>query len=379
MRICVLGNQAKAVYLFWRVLMLAAKARGHEVLCLVPGGDPEHDELLAGLGVELVHYSLDRKGLSPANDFRTLRELERIFRQGRVDLLFASTIKPVIYGCLAAKKVGIPHIYATITGLGYAFEADTLFKKLVNRVSVRLYRAALKNVEGVFFQNRDDADLFRQCGILAHDARVLFARGTGVDCERFAPMPLPPVDRGLVFLSVGRLLEAKGFREYVEAARLVRDRFPDARFFVLGPREQGLGSIPDAEIASWEGVVEYLGATNDVPSFVKDAHVVVLASWREGTPTSIMEAMSMARPCVVTDVPGCREVVVDGENGLLVPAKDPKALARALARLCASPELLAPMGAKGREMALEKFDANVVAAGILDDMHVPAPSAEKQP
>ena len=375
MRICVLGNQAKAVHLFWRVLMLAARARGHEVLCLVPAGDPWHDELLTGLGVELVHYPLDRKGLSPANDFRTFRELERIFRAKSIDLLFASTIKPVIYGCLAAKKVGIPHVYATITGLGYAFEADTLFKKLVNRVSVRLYRAALKGIEGVFFQNRDDAGLFRDCGILASDARVLFARGTGVDCERFAPMPLPPTNRGLVFLSVGRLLEAKGFREYAEAARLVRARFPSARFLVLGPREEGLGSLTDAEIASWAGDVEYLGATNDVPSFVRDAHVVMLASWREGTPTAIMEAMSMARPCVVTDVPGCREVVVDGENGLLVKARDPKSLARALARLCASPELLAPMGDKGRAMALEKFDAYVVAAGILDDMRVPGPTA----
>ena len=371
MRICVLGNQARATFLFWRVLMLAAKARGHSVLCLVPDGDTESNQRIRDLGVDLRHYSLDRKGLSPSNDIRTFLELKKIFGKERIDLLFASTIKPVIYGCLAAKSAGIRHIYATITGLGYAFEADSLFKKLINRLSIVLYHTALSGIEGVFFQNRDDAELFASCGILKKNARVLFARGTGVDCSHFAPLPLPNRDNGLVFLSIGRLLEAKGFREFVEAAKIVRQKYPDTLFRILGPKEQGLGSIGEEEIASWKGSVDYLGATSDVRPEVQAAHVIVLASWREGTPTAIMEAMSMARPCIVTDVPGCREVVEDGKNGLLVPLKNPAALAEAMERLCANPELLVSMGACGRELAAEKFDANVVSNGILDDMHVP--------
>lgn len=371
MRICVLGNQARATFLFWRVLMCTAMERGHSVLCLVPDGDEENSRRIRDLGVDLRHYSLDRKGLSPANDMRTFLELRKIFSSENIDLLFASTIKPVIYGCMAAKNCGIPHIYATITGLGYAFEADTLFKKVINRLSISLYRTALAGIEGVFFQNRDDADLFGSCGILRKDARVLFARGTGVDCEHFAATSLPATDSGLVFLSIGRLLEAKGFREFVEAARMVRQKYPAASFRILGPKEQGLGSIGDEEIASWAGSVDYLGATSDVRPYVADAHVIVLASWREGTPTAIMEAMSMGRPCIVTDVPGCREVVRDGQNGLLVKVKDPQSLAAAMERLCADPQSLAAMGASGRELATGTFDAGVVARGILDDMHVP--------
>ncbi len=372
MRICVLGNQARATFLFWRVLMLAAKARGHSVLCLVPDGDPESNQRIRDLGVDLRHYRLDRKGLNPAKDIQTFWELRKIFAKERVDLLFASTIKPVIYGCLAAKKAGIRHIYATITGLGYAFEADSLFKRVINKLSIALYHTALSGIEGVFFQNRDDAQLFASCGILKKNARVLFAwGGTGVDCAHFAPLPLPATDNGLVFLSIGRLLEAKGFREFVEAARIVRQKYPNATFRILGPKEQGLGSIGEEEIASWKGTVDYLGATSDVRPEVQEAHVIVLASWREGTPTAIMEAMSMGRPCIVTDAPGCREVVEDGKNGLLVPLKNPATLAEAMERLCAHPELLGPMGVCGREMATSRFDANLVAKSILDNMHVP--------
>ena len=372
MKIVVLGNQGRAVSIFWSVLMRQMLAEGHMVVCCVPPGDSESDAALTALGVRVRHYPLDRKGLHPLHDAATFRALWALFREERPDVLFASTIKPVIYGCLAARLANVPHVYATITGLGYAFEADTLLKKCVNRLCSLLYRLALSGAEGIFFQNRDDVAVFRQAGILRPGARILMARGTGVDTRHFALTPLPPLPPAgpVVFLLVGRLLEAKGLAEYAEAARLLRERHPQVRVQLLGPPEQGLGSVPLETVRRWEREcgLEYLGETRDVRPFVAAAHVLVLPSWREGTPTAVMEAMSMGRAAIVTDAPGCREVVEDGSNGRRVPLRDAVALAAAMSDFVAAPETIARMGQAGRQMAEKLFDAQVVAGGILREM-----------
>ncbi|MDR2573989.1 MAG: glycosyltransferase family 4 protein [Desulfovibrio sp.] len=370
MKIVALGNQAGAFANFWTTLLRRALEGGHEVVCAVPDGNASADAALRGLGARLVHYRLDRKGINPLRDLLTLRDLTRLLREEKPDLLFASTIKPVIYGCLAARLTGIPHVYAAVTGLGYAFEADTFFKKCVNLLGVRLYRAALREAEGIFFQNRDDAEVFRASGIIGPHTRLLFSRGVGVDTRRFAVAALPPPPP--VFLLIGRLLEAKGLREYAAAARLLKSRYPEARFQVLGPPEQGLGSVSLETVRRWEaeGHIEYLGRTDDVRPYLAAAHVLVLPSWREGTPTAIMEGMSMGRPAVVTDAPGCREVVRDGVNGRLVPVRDAGALAEAMEDFILHSEMMAGMGAAGRDMAVRECDAEHVAAQMLREMNV---------
>lgn len=387
MKIVILSNQARSMSNFWSVLIRRMRAAGHTVICAAPPGDADAEAALRALGAEVVNYPLDRKGLNPLRDAGSFLDLLRLFRAEKPGLLFATTIKPVIYGCLAARVAGVPRVYATITGLGYAFEADSFFKKCVNRLGVLLYRLALGHVSGVFFQNEDDMRVFREQGILAPDARVLMARGgTGVDTARFAPAPYPPLppEGPIIFLLVGRLLEAKGLHEYAEAGRLLKAAGADCRLQLLGPSETGLGGVDMAQIRRWEaeGFLEYLGETRDVRPYIAAAHVLVLPSWREGTPTSVMEAMSMGRPAIVTDVPGCREVVRDGVNGWLTPPRDPGALARAMERFVADPALIARMGAAGRELALAEFDAETVAARILKDMGVPdapAPSREAGP
>lgn len=379
MKIIVLGNQARSMSNFWSVLVRHMFRAGHEVICCTPPGDSGAEAILAAQGARVLHYPLDRKGLNPLHDLRTTGALLRLFKEEKPDLLFASTIKPVIYGCIAARVAGVPHVYATITGLGYAFEADSFFKKCVNRLSALLYRTALSGAEGVFFQNEDDINVFRQAGILGSRARILRARGTGVDTTRFAPTPLPglaedgTLSEPPVFLLVARLLEAKGIEEYARAAHELKAKHPEARFLLLGPEEQGLGSISLEQIRQWQeqGGIEYLGETRDVRPYISAAHVMVLPSWREGTPTSIMEGMSMGRAAVVTDAPGCREVVREGYNGYLVPLRDPKALAAALESFIQRPDLMRSMGAAGRQMALNDFDAEKVAAHILEDMYVP--------
>ena len=375
MKILILSNQSRSMANFWSALIRHMRAAGHEVTCCAPPGDAAAEAALHALGAAFLPYPLDRKGLDPLRDAGSFWALVRLFRVQRPDLLFATTIKPVIYGCLAARVAGVPRVYATITGLGYAFEADTLFKKCVNRLGVFLYRHALRRANGVFFQNQDDIRVFREQGILGPDARVLTARGTGVDTARFAPEPFPPLPPAgpVVFLLVGRLLEAKGIAEYAEAGRLLRAMGAGCRLQLLGPPETGLGGVDLAQVRRWEaeGLLEYLGETRDVRPFLAACHVLVLPSWREGTPTSVMEAMSMGRPAVVTDVPGCREVVRNGVNGLLTPARDPEALAGAMAHFVREPGDIARMGAAGRKLALEEFDAEAVAARILRDMGVP--------
>jgi glycosyltransferase involved in cell wall biosynthesis len=375
MKVIILGNQARSMVNFWTVLIRSLLATGHDVLCLVPaeGGKdaaPWTDSL-AALGARLAHYPLDRKGLNPLRDLSTLLALAAFFRKEQADLLFASTIKPVIYGSLAASLAGTPakeQRHVMITGLGYMFEADSPFKRILTRLACLLYRLALSRVHTVFFQNEEDKATFDRLALVPSGVNPAMSRGTGVDLHRFAPAPLP--EGPPVFLLMGRLLEAKGLRDDHAAASLLKRRYPDARFRLLGPPEQGPGAVPPDTVRAWhaEGTVEYLGEAGDVRPYIAAAHVLVLPSYREGTPTAVMEGMSMGRAVVVSDVPGCRETVREGENGFLIPARDARALARGMERFLLDADLAQHMGLAGRRRAEEDFDATRVAKHIMEVM-----------
>lgn len=370
MNVAILGNQARAMVNFWSVLINRLRAEGHSVLCVIPAGDEEGDSALRALGVRVRHYPLDRKGLNPLRDAATAAALFRIFREERPDKLFCFTIKPVIYGAPAARLAGVRDRYAMITGLGYMFEADSTLKRILNKVAVLLYRFALWCVDTVFFQNEEDRKVFEHNHIVPAGTHIAMSRGTGVALDHFGEAP--PVMDPPTFILVGRLLEAKGLNEYAAAARMLKARHPQARFRVLGPPEQGLGSVSMQVMQQWqdEGIIEYMGQTRDVRPYLRDASVVVLPSWREGTPCSIMEGMSMGRASVVTDAPGCREVVQHGVNGFMVPLRDPKALADAMERFIVEPELIARMGKAGRRLAEDEFDAEKVSEHILKVMRL---------
>lgn len=375
MNVIIMNNQAKALVNFWSSMLMRLRAEGHGVTCFVPGddgGDPEAEAALRTLGATICHYPLDRKGLNPVRDFRTFITLYRLFREertaGRGDLLYASTIKPVIYGLPAATLAGIRRRYAMITGLGYMFEADSPVKKMLTCIAALLYRMALSFSQGVFFQNKDDIATFQHWHCLPASAQTVLTKGTGVDTVRFSAVPVP--EGAPVFLLVARLLEAKGLYEYAEAARKIKAKHPDVRFQLLGPPEEARGGVPMTTIHEWEeeGLLEYLGETRDVRPFVTSASVIVLPSWREGMPCSLMEAMSMGRAIVATDVPGCREVVVDGQNGFLVPVRDPDALAITLERFLSNKAYITDMGQQGRRIAEEELDARKAVEQILNVM-----------
>ncbi|MDR0339226.1 MAG: glycosyltransferase family 1 protein, partial [Desulfovibrio sp.] len=253
MKILITGNQARAMSNFWTVLIRRMVRLGHDLLCVVPAdASPEETawrEKLSTLGVRLALYPLDRKGLNPFADIRALCSLRSIIAGEQPDVFFAYTIKPVIYGSLAAALAGAPpkaRRFVMITGLGYTFEADSGLKRLLMRVTARLYRTAFARSGTVFFQNGDDRALFERLSIVPPGVAVRLTRGTGVDLEYFSARPRaegPPL-----FLFVGRLLEAKGLRDFMTAAALVRRRRPEARFAILGPEEKGPGAVPLAEV-----------------------------------------------------------------------------------------------------------------------------------
>lgn len=350
----------------------------HEVYALVP----EYDLLpeIETLGIPWRTVNLRRAGINPLADAASTRELVRHIREVRPDKVFAYTIKPVVYGVPAARWAGVPEVYAMITGMGYLFTGETRKQRVLRGIASRLYRYALRRTDAVFFQNPDDQSLFAELGILDGDVRPVRVNGSGVHMDRYPMAPLP--DGPPVFLVIARLLEDKGIVEFVEAARQLKARYPEARFQVLGPHDPSLPhAVPAATVQTWERdpAIELLGHQSDVRPFLAASSVYVLPSYREGTPRSVLEAMSMGRPIVTTDAPGCRETVREGENGYLVPPRTVEPLAAAMERLIQHPERISQMGQRSREIVEEKYDVDKVNAVIMETMGLRAPAMSPLP
>jgi len=373
MRVVVIGVLAESMVTFRGDMLQEMVEHGHDVLAIAPEDDPQVRATLAGMGVGYRSAPLERTSLNPLSDARATLALARIVRAFHPDVVLSYAAKPVIYGSIAARLARVPHRAAMITGLGSALgdgvtSAASRKRRALARVMRGLYRTALRGVHTLLFQNPDDLAAFRAMGLIAPGTRIVRIDGSGVNLERFpmAPMPEGPVS----FLMVARLIRDKGVREYLEAARRVRAAVPGTRFRLLGALDSNPTAVSQAELDAWvrEGVVDYLGVTEDVRPHLAAAHVCVLPSYGEGMPRSILEALATGRPVVVTDVPGCRETVVDGENGRLVPVRDPGALADALRFLAEHPEGLAAMGARSRELAARRFDVRLVNAAILEGL-----------
>jgi glycosyltransferase involved in cell wall biosynthesis len=339
---------------------------GHEVHVTAPDIGSATAAELEGLGARVHEVRLERTGLSPAADLRYASEIRRLIRATRADLVVSYTIKPNIWASLAARSAGVASV-SMITGLGYAFIAGGgLKRKLVALASRLLYRAAAACNQLVIFQNPDDRDDFIAAGCLADAAKARMVNGSGVDTDWYAPAPLP--DRP-VFLMISRLLINKGCREYGEAASDIMARRPDCRFLLGGFLDEGPDGVDAHELETWQrNGVEFLGKLDDVRPAITEASIFVLPSYREGTPRSVLEAMSMARPIITTDVPGCRETVVDGENGFLIQSRSAGALAEAMEKLIDDPALRAKMGARSRALCEEKYDVREVNAMMLQHL-----------
>ncbi|UIF91638.1 glycosyltransferase family 4 protein [Cupriavidus sp. UYPR2.512] len=369
MRFLMIASYAESLIAFRGPLIAALQQKGLEVHIAAPDLPAGHQvrAALESRGVVVHHVPLQRTGMNPLADARTLLALHRLMRRVRPACVMSYTIKPVIYGMLAGWLARVPRRFALITGLGYAFREDSGRSRL-RAVVQRLYALALSRAHTTFFQNPDDEALFRRAAILPAGKRSCIVNGSGVDVASFEVAPLP--DDGPRFLLIARLLGDKGVREYAEAARRIRARGAGARFSLVGWIDASPDAIAQDELDAWvaDGTVDFLGRLSDVRPAIAGCNVYVLPSYGEGTPRSVLEAMAMGRPIITTDAPGCRETVVDGDNGLLVPVKSVGALEQAMMQLIEDWEQVVRMGQRSRQIAESKYDVRKVNAVMLREM-----------
>ena len=351
MKIAVVANSAWYLYNFRRRLMQALRDDGHDVVAISP--TDAHAKHLQAEGFAWREWPLAAAGTNPWRELRAVADLRRALARGQFDLAFTYTPKANIYAGLAARGLPLVHV-PNVSGLGRAF----IQRGLLTRLVAGLYRLAFSRARNVVFQNEDDRSEFLAAGLVDPE-RTLRVPGSGVDLERFAPLPLP-AGGAPVFLFVGRVLSDKGVREFVQAARQMLRIRPGLVFRILGRvGADNPTAIPADEVRSWEeeGLVELLGTCDDVRPHLARALCVVLPSYREGVPRVLLEAAAMARPCIATDVPGCRDAVVDGRTGLLCASRDSAALAGAMQRFIeAGPAVWASMGVAGRRHVEDHFD-----------------------
>jgi glycosyltransferase involved in cell wall biosynthesis len=412
--VLVIGGYARSLILFREALLRALVERGCWVTACAAEDDEEVSGYLRSLQVAYHSVRLKRAGTNPLRDLTYLGDLIRLMRRVKPDVVLSYTIKPVIYGGLAAQLCGVCSIYSLVTGLGYAFmDVASARQRLAEGLAKAFYRLSLNHSRRVFFQNPDDGRAFVEMGLVAQD-RVVVVNGSGVDLEHFSfveprmdpapegigsavpeanePVSLQPNQQRpspaaqLRFLLIARLLRDKGIGEYATAARILKSRNPRAEFHLIGPFDPNPTGLKPEDVRAWEdqGLIRFHGQQTDVRPFLRKCDVYVLPSYREGTPRTVLEAMATGRAIITTDAPGCRETVLltakgrgqqargeammEGENGFLVRVRDTEALAQAMEVFIKQPELILVMGKRSREIAEEKYDVHKVNKVMMDAM-----------
>ncbi len=365
-RVAFVTSYAPSLTLFRGPLIRKIVSLGHSLLCAAPDLDDTIRTRLIEWGAEPRTIPLSRTGLNPMSDLATLNALERLFREWRPDIVMGYTPKPAIYSSLAGRKVSVPHIVPMITGLGYAYlEGGGIRRRIIRRIMSVLYARALSASHGAIFHNSDDAQVFVDLGIVPDGLPVTITRGSGVDLDHYAVHALPPLDDGVTFLMIARLVRYKGVAEYCEAARILKERGVRARCLLVGPPETGPAGFPAGGLDRFADAITYLGPSDDVRPHLQGTHVYVLPSYGEGMPRTVLEAMATGRAIITTDTRGCRETVREGVNGFLVPIRNADALAGAMVRFVDQPDLIAAMGRESRKLAEAEFDVARVNATML--------------
>lgn len=378
MKFLMISSFLPSVLNFRGKLLEAIHAHGYEIHIMAPefANFPEEQQKLQALGYHLHEIPMQRTGTNALADLKLLKHLYQQIRQIQPDYVLSYTIKPVIYGTLAAWLAKVPHRFALITGLGYAFQnvesgKRSFFQKLVHC----LYAQALKRSDKVFFQNPDDLKLFQDMHLLDANKPTVVVNGSGVNVQDFDVMPLPKDDAGVVkalFLLIARLLGDKGVREYAESARIIKEKHPEAEFHLVGWIDDNPSAISQAELDTWiaDGRLKYWGKLSDVRPAIAESSVYVLPSYREGTPRTVLEAMAMGRAIITTDAPGCRETVSHGVNGYLVGVKSVDDLVQCMQYFIEDPKLIEYMGQRSREIALNKYDVHQVNKHMMAEMDI---------
>lgn len=369
-KVVFFANTDWYLFNFRRTLALAVQAAGYDVLLLSPAG--KYGPRLRALGLRWQPLEMDRRSVNPLRETALLLRVAGLFRRERPVLVHNFTIKCAVYGSLAARLARVPARVNAVDGLGYVFASEDRKARLLRPAVRALLRSALQGRDTqLILQNPDDTAAFERFKLI-ESGRVDLIPGAGVDCSRYAPRAARPdgADRPPCVLLAARLLWEKGIAEYAQAARALRAQGRKVRFLLAGMPDPGNpAAVPEGTLREWveEGVLEWLGQVADMRDLYAKVDIVALPSYyREGLPTSLTEAAACGLPLVTTDMPGCREVVTDGEDGLLVPPRDAEALASAIARLLDSPELAKRLGNAARAKALALFDERIVIRRTFD-------------
>jgi glycosyltransferase involved in cell wall biosynthesis len=359
MHIAIVVNTSWNIYNFRLGLIKVLLQQGHTITAIAPYDT--YSEKLKQIGCQYEPVELDNKGANPLNDFSFTNQLYKIYRKSRPDVILQYTIKPNVYGTLAARLLNIP-VINNVSGLGTVFLRDNL----ASRIAHALYRITFRFPKKVFFQNEDDRQLFLKRKLVKPQITAVLP-GSGVDLNAFRPQPFKR-NATFTFLVIARLIYDKGIVEYAEAIRQLKKEKVKANFQLMGFKDVSPLGIPEELLQSWidDGLINYLGTASDVRPYIRQADCVVLASYREGTPRTLLEAISMAKPVLTTNVPGCKEAIEDGENGLLCQVKDSVDLADKLKKMIGlHDEELKRMGQKSREIAERKFNEEIIIQEYL--------------
>ncbi|ERJ17536.1 glycoprotein 3-alpha-L-fucosyltransferase [Salinisphaera shabanensis E1L3A] len=365
MQIAIVGNQARSAINFRGPLIRYLVELGHSVLVLAPDFDVDTRKQIAALGAVAADYDLDRTGSNPFKDLMALYQLCRILRQGRFDAVLAYFAKPVIYAMPASVMGGVARRVALIEGAGLIFTeggAVSAKRRFIRAVMALMYRVALKSSTATFVLNQDDRRLFEKIKG-KRGAPIACLPGIGIDLDFYGQVEPSKSRPCPMFCLPARMIEEKGVRFFVEAAGLLRKKYPQVRFVLLGGLEESPSAIPEADLAGWaqEGIVEWVGYVPDIRGLLGNSLALVLPTYyREGLPRSILEAMSLGRAVIATDVPGCRDAVEDGVTGQIVPPKDASRLAAAIERYICQPALAEAHGKQGRLRAEKLYDVDDV-------------------
>lgn len=376
MKFVLIPSYLPSVLNFRGKLLQAIAAQGYDIYILAPdlASYAKDCEILRKLGYHLYEIPMQRAGTNPMADAKTFVAIYQWLKTIKPDYVLGYTIKPVIYGTLAALLARVPHRFAMITGLGYAFQVNEGQQpSKTQRLIYELYKQSLKWCEKVFFQNPDDLALFRQLNLLSKSTQTALINGSGVDLSQYQVVDLPTDDAHEVkvsFLLIARLLKDKGIREYIAAAKIIKERFPTVAFHLVGWLDENPNAITQSELDDWiaQGIIKYWGKLDDIRPAMAQCSVYVLPSYREGTPRTVLEAMAMGRAIITTNAPGCKETVIDGYNGYLVDVKSSDQLVAAMEKFITDKTLITKMGKHSRDLVVEKFDVNKVNAKMLAEM-----------
>lgn len=364
--VLVLSSHTPSLFWFRMDMMRAFQEKGARVIAVGSDSDQKWKDEFGSNGIEYRSIPVSRNGLNVLADIRTFLALRKLVDEIKPDKIFTYQAKTIVYGSLAAKTVGNIEVYPLVAGLGSIFRGHGLKNKIVRAILSAQYKLAFRYSKKVIFQNDDDKHELISRGLLGED-KCCKIHGSGVDTSRLVPVEFPQAP---AILFIGRLIGDKGIREYLELARRLHDGKRNVRCMLVGPYDTNPSAITPEELNLYieSDIIEYFGEQKDIRPFMSQCTVYVLPSYHEGTPKTVLEAMAMGRPVVTTDAPGCRETVVDGENGFLVPVRNVDALEEAVLRIIDSKESVAIFGKRSREIAVGKFDVNKVNDSIMEIM-----------